>query len=428
MTLRQPSLVRAVFPVCIGALWVAACGTSPASPTPGSWTPTEDASPPDAAVQPDGSLPPDPNDGLSFKNLCTPPCDANSVCNANGKCIPKGSCETTADCQGKEGYACDSSTKTCVLNPACGYTSVEAKRIEPNLLIVLDRSCSMKNAVGTTGSRWSVAVSSITKLTTAFEGRLRFGLTLFPEATDRGTGDPIACTQTNAIPVPVGDKKEAPIRDLLGASLVKDNSNYPDGPCITNIDAAMDQAAKDPVLTATDRPNYVLLLTDGAQAGCGKNGVNGHVGGDAGTVKLIQEMNARTPSVKTFVVGFSGDVDATQLNLCAKAGGVPASTDPGTDSFYKADSLASLDAALQTIGRRSMSCDLPLAKPPSAPDKVNVLVDGRLVTPDPSQQDRWSYDSAATAVRFYGPTCEKLKDGTLGKVEIFFACPDGAPR
>ncbi len=266
--------------------------------------------------------------GLSQPS-CEPSCEAPQFCSVVGECIDPGTCKDAGDCG--FGEECDLDTGICLgCNP-------------PNLLISLDRSCSMTSQVmGMT--KWELAVAAIDSMTTKFAGQIRFGLALFP--------DTIApqCQQ-DAISIPVGDDNEPAIQTLLNDALAQSDPNFPDGPCVTNIDTALDQAATEPAFDDTERPSFVLLITDGKQANCSGNG------GDAHTTQVITDLYMQR-NVPTFVLGFGNGVDPDQLNIFANAGGVPTndmSCNPPCN-FYKAEDGASLEAALDAIAGQ-IGCD-----------------------------------------------------------------------
>ena len=119
-------------------------------------------------------------------------CIGADYCSANGTCIPDGTCAIDDDCL--PGMVCDAS-HTCVPDGTCGSTEVTIAPIAPNVLIVLDRSCSMRNAVNGV-PKWTSAVMAINQLTTNFDDEVRWGLTMFPDTVG---GD---CGQ-GAIPIPV---------------------------------------------------------------------------------------------------------------------------------------------------------------------------------------------------------------------------------
>jgi hypothetical protein len=307
---------------------------------------------------------------------------------------------------------CDIPTSKCIPGSKCGAEDANATPIVPNMLIVLDRSCSMRTQVAGT-PKWTLAVNAIKAMTTKFNGQIRFGLTMFPDTTGQ------QCTQ-DAIPIPVGPGKEAPISALLTSALATNDPNYPDGPCVTNIDTAMQQAATEPAFNDTTRSSFVLLLSDGAQAGCNA------AGGDNGTLQIITNLFQQR-KVATFVVGFGGAVDAQQLDAFAVAGGVP-SSDPSA-KFYKAENQQSLEAALNTIAKRTLGCEMTLGKTPPDPTKVYVFFDNtRQVARDGSHATGWDYDATTNKVTFYGASCDELKAGTVTDVDVVFGCAEATPR
>ena len=114
-------------------------------------------------------------------------------------------------------------------------------------------------------TKWTVAVSAVQKLTTDFEGRVRFGLrTSCGPASTAGTK--AACFQAGAAFLDVSDDRGASIRDFLGRTLDGGNGFKPGYPCVTNIDTGMADALNDPSLREPGRPGYVLMLTDGKQS------------------------------------------------------------------------------------------------------------------------------------------------------------------
>ena len=211
-------------------------------------------------------------------------------------------------------------------------TSAAAFECDSNVMIVLDRSCSMdKVPTGDTQTKWVSAVEAIDTLTTNYAGELRFGLIMFPDETGE------RCDQDGSIYVEVGPDNEADVMTAITGTL-------PDGPCVTNIDTAMAQVLDDPEFDTNpvdpvDRRSFVLLITDGAQSNA-----CGGVDRDPVTEATIGDLLAA--GFPTYVVGFGGGVRAASLETFAAAGGVPRVGDP---VYYQADTAAELDAALDAI-------------------------------------------------------------------------------
>jgi hypothetical protein len=342
---------------------------------------------------------------------CEPPCVAPQVCSVTNVCIDEGTCLVDGDCC--EGLVCDLEAMVCAPGGECGGTEATIESIPPNLLIVLDRSCSMNKDSGNGTTKWEIAVAAINQMTTSFDAQIRFGLTLFP---DHVTPD---CQQAE-IPIPVDPAAVPPIQALLTAALDGTDANFPKNPCVTNIDTAMQQAATEPAFQDPERESFALLITDGQQSGnCNA------AGGDAGTLQIITDL--ATAGVPTFVVGFGSGVDSTQLNEFADAGGVP-SADP-TNHFYIADDQASLDAALLAIATSTLSCTFTLGEVPPDPSEIYVFFDNDPtgIANDATHTEGWDYDPVTNQVTFYGLACESIRSNAVSDVDIVFGCDEPTP-
>jgi MYXO-CTERM domain-containing protein len=219
-----------------------------------------------------------------------------------------------------------------VAGVAAGARSARAFECDSNLMIVLDRSCSMDNVpAGETRTKWEIAVDALATLTTDYQGELRFGLIMFPDQTGE------SCAQDGEIYVPVGPDQEAAVMAAVGGT-------QPTGPCVTNIDTAMAQVFDDPVYDPAPvdppvRRSFVLLLTDGKQSSaCGGEDR------DPVTEQTIADLYAA--GYPTYVVGFGDGVRPASLATFATAGGVPRVGDP---VYFQADTAADLDQALAVI-------------------------------------------------------------------------------
>ena len=341
---------------------------------------------------------------------CAPACEAPQICSVASVCIDPGTCAGDGDCE--PGKTCDEATMTCVIGGGCGAEETVAEAVPPNLLIVLDRSCSMTAEVGGV-PKWTIAVQAINTLTTTYNTKIRFGLSLFPDLVAP------SCEQ-DTIAIPVAPATEMSIQELLNAALIGNDPYYPDGPCVTNIDTAMLQATTEAAFADVTRDSYALLLTDGKQS----NGCTA-AGADLGTTQIITDLLAMQ-QVPTFVVGFGDEIDPVQMDIFAEAGGVPA---VGATKFYNASDQASLDAALAVIAEKTLGCVFTLQDTPPNPDEIFVFFDNTDSIPrDASLVDGWQYDPATNQVTFYGPSCDLLKQGQVTDVDIVFGCNEPTPE
>ncbi len=337
-------------------------------------------------------------------------CAAGEFCASTRKCLPEGSCAADGDCT--SGLVCQGSA--CVPGGGCGGQEFAAEAVAPNMLIVLDRSCSMRQ-VGDTSSgkpKWTISVEAIGQMTMTFQDRIIWGLALFPDLVAPN------CDQTGTPTLPVQPMNETAIQTTLNASLSTSDIFYPDGPCVTNIDTAMTQAATDPALQDPQRRSYVLLITDGMQSGsCGGNAR------DPVTEQTIKDLFAA--GVPTFVVGFGAEIDPAQMNVFADAGGVP-SGDPNR-RYYEANDAASFQMALDAIAGGVTGCTFELAEVPDNTDDLYVFQDNLPVPRDPTHTAGWDYDPATNQVTFYGGPCDALQAGTGTDIDIVFGCDVPTP-
>jgi hypothetical protein len=272
-------------------------------------------------------------------------------------------------------------------------------------MFVLDRSCSMRARVAGV-RKWQAAVDAITAITRDFGDRLRFGLVLFP---DRVGGQ---CRQDETA-IPLGDGNGPRVSDLLRAALDDADPNWPDGPCVTNIDTGVARAALDPALDDPARPHYLMLVTDGRQSACNAEG------GDAGTERILRTLHEGR-GVATYVVGFGAEVSPADLARFAVAGGVPRDGEP---RYHQADDAPALLAALRDIAGRLASCEYRLDAVPPDPQALAVFFDDReRVLRDPGHEDGWDYDPENNSVTFFGSACTRLREDDVADVDVVFGC------
>lgn len=338
---------------------------------------------------------------------CGVDCPDGMYCSVIGECIADDTCKADGDCNGS-GQIC-APDGTCQLG-GCGGTHLDLTYVAPNLIFAVDRSCSMKKQIDATTTKWEAAVAAMQHVLGAYPTQIRWGATFFPDTT---ATDADACTQ-GAIPFPIADGNAQAISDALEAALDETNDLFPKDPCKTPIDTGMAQAAGDPALADAGRQSYVMLVTDGAQAGCSAGG------SDDGTLQTIGALEAA--GTKTFVIGFGSAVDEDALNKFADAGG---EAQPGAQHFFVADSADSLDTAIQTIAEQVVSCQYLVDPAPDDLDETYVYFSGtELVPRDPTHANGWDFDAATSTLTLYGDDCARLQSLAVTQVDVIFGCPN----
>lgn len=313
--------------------------------------------------------------------------ESESTRGLDESCTIAADCASGAECVGGQ----------CATQEACGTSEFAVDDVPPNVMVLLDRSCSMLDA-----NKWDIAVAALDQLTQEFGSRIRWGLQLYPDAT----GDECTLEPPSVEPGPDGHMQVA---QVLSQALSPADLNYPDGPCNTMTGGALAALAGHPTLHDATRSNHVLLITDGAEFGCQKD--------ESATLTTVQGM--LTAGTTTFVVGFGSAVDAQALEELAQAGGAPRPTVP---AYYQADDSAGLKTALAGILGAVVGCEFALGETPPRTDELYAFLDDKPVTRD--DPDGWVYDEPLNQVRFQGASCQALQSGSARDIDVVFGCPE----
>ncbi len=295
--------------------------------------------------------------------------------------------------------------------PTCGGQSIPIvlKHNDeiPDLYLVVDKSGSMTSPVdlfdfaNLLRTKWLVMQETLSALVETFQGKVRFGISLYPADN--------SC-QAAGIDVPMQMGNEAQIKQLL-------NSAGADGWTPTHTSLAAVRGYLRGVPRGTG-PRYVLLATDGIP-NCG---VEQETQTDAESIAEVQALVAE--DVKVFVVGF-GDIvfsNPATLDQMADAGGRP--NPNGPHRFYPATSAEELKDALFTIaaGIIPPPCTYELTSQPDDPDLVTVKFNGDPVPRTLSNTMGWNYSESGREIKFFGEACDRLRGGQVSQVEFVFGC------
>jgi hypothetical protein len=348
-------------------------------------------------------------------------CPEGSTCNVeSGACEPALACTTHEGCGpaafcGLDGVCeaslvttpCDSD-QNCLYSNHCnlGFCGCQTMRyavnpVPPNVVIVLDRSDSMNETIGDT-TKWDAAREAITGLIEEHIDAVRFGLLLYP-------GSDAACSMGAECEVgSVSVDPDAETTEAIHGALSEAET------CAFGTPTAEALAAlvTYPGLSDSQRPNYVLLLTDGMST-C------------ADPVEQVELLRERAPEVRTFVVGFGDQVDSGELTSLAEAGGT-ARTEP--PNYYQADDPEALRGALTAVVSRVFPCSYDFADFPIAHSAETAAYFGEEPIPrDETHVNGWDYDPSAQTVTFYGSACARLARGDLPELAIVTGCSFAQP-
>ena len=296
----------------------------------------------------------------------------------------------------------------------CGATGITIEALPPDLVVVFDRSCSMRRfynsnepvfGYGPTdpATRWAVASKALDTIMSQYDNRIRFGLMVFPRPY-QGCGD---SPNVNVLPQ---ISNRVTMLDTLAQLHPFDVCQTDQQPKETPTGEALQAVLGAGIFEPATRDAYVLLMTDG-MATCGAT--------PDSLGQLVTSI--RNAGAKTAVVGF-GDFDQAvaleMLNTMGQAGGVKTSA----PWYWFAEDPGALDAAIGEVVKNAVSCTFQLNDTPPDPDKIYAYFDGTAVDADPG--NGWTYDAATDTVTFHGTSCESLQSGSVKNVSVVFGCPD----
>lgn len=282
------------------------------------------------------------------------------------------------------------------------------------ILLVVDRSGSMgENEVGTGQQKWQGMKNALVSVTSALDSTVEFGLMLFPNNDECGGG---------SLRVTLGAGRAGQIENAL-------NNAYPSGGTPTASTLQVTHDVITPYLT-DGRPLAVLLATDG-----GPNCETGQIVSqrsptcrctnieEQGNCLLHNCLDIETDNdgpvteigrikdlgISTFVVGISGVENfADVLNSMATVGGTAL---PGATKYYEASNEAQLQAALEAITQRVLSCRVNVGADLDSADSINVRIGDLVVTRDTARQNGWDITTPGV-IELFGAPCDVASAST----------------
>jgi len=302
----------------------------------------------------------------------------------------------------------------------CGGMTRPASLFPPDVVIVLDASASMNDALdgsctgGCPFSKWWAAISAIDAVVTTTTAAVNWGLASLPDFAD-------GC-DAGSIAVPVGLYTAARIdqeiarRDRAGTLIVGSNSPMRAG---VNV-AAAHLSARPP-----GGRRIILMLTDG-EPDCAPGATDTFASDATGTVQAIT--SAASQGIATAVFGIAtagGPADATLIAM-AQAG------DPAhaTSSYLAVADRDGLAAAMGNLIAGAKDCTLAIPDPPTTDGSTDRWHIGLLrldtnteISFDPTHTNGWDYtDDSKMGAQLYGPPCDQLRAGTA--FSVIFRCHD----
>lgn len=277
----------------------------------------------------------------------------------------------------------------------CGLQRYKLERLPPELLLVLDRSGSMKSSVpGTGNNRWVEVTAALEEILMQTNNVVSWGLKMYPTTS--------ACNVSNGVEVEVSESS-TPVATAI--KMARPNDDQGGTPT-----AAAVRTGTAYLMTRTSKnPKYVVLATDG-EPNCPNN--------SGARMSIDAIADAKAAGFNVFVVGIAtaGTGADRTLNDMAMAGG---EARQGNPKYYPVANKKDLVDVLTQITVRVSNCVFPLDKQPPSPMDVAVNVDGMRLP-----REQWTYGTGMRSIEITGPVCEQLKAGKITDVQIIFGCPN----
>ena len=298
----------------------------------------------------------------------------------------------------------------------CDAITATPTILPPEILIVLDRSQSMRNDVTDQGcgpgsnedcgplSKWSQMTTAINQAVATSQATTRWGIKFF------ANGD-----SASACDVTAGPAGTAVAPNLNAASAIT-AAIAATGPKTGTPTALVETVAAEYLRSLPEtNPKFILLATDGKPT-CGGGSVT--VDDSAAAVAAVGA--AAAADIKTFVVGIAtlgtGVADQT-LNMMADVGGEPQA---GNTHYFPVASTNDLVSVIQKIqGIAALTCTYDLGGQPTDASSVRVLIDGQQVE---SGADTWTFKNDNKTIQLMGATCASVMSMTVQKVQILLPC------
>lgn len=364
------------------------------------------------------------------------PCPSGFYCSSDGECTQD--CADDADCPGGR---CDLVSGRCYAvqdridgsggggYPADGSdvcaTSVPARPVTPNVIIIIDQSGSMDEAFGGSTDRWNALRDTLLDsggLIETLQGVVRFGVVLYT-AED---GNSVCPLLTVAPEDPASPGNVAVALNAYDAirAVYESAATLEDTPTGDAIDAVLNMIAGSELVTGSD-PTIFILATDGEPDRCEQLDPNPTDEAQAEAVTAVRRAFDQF-AIQTFVIAVADEQELSQehVNDLANAGeGIDAAPGEQVAESFRVSNTDALASTLQSIVGGQLTCTVDLQG--TLTDTGDgcaggvVTLNGRTVPCDPTEGWRLVNDSQ---FRLYGTYCDELLSTPGAVIEASFPC------
>ena len=341
-------------------------------------------------------------------NECTADCFTNTDCATNEACnLGTGLCYEVIrpDAQPRDG-------EPPVNEGGCAGASVTARRVTPNVILIVDQSSSMNEGFGGR-TRWQALRRSLLDpddgLIQALDDQVRFGLALYSARNRDGDtrlpqGECPTLTEVSAML----DNYSA-IQEVYS-----DADPIDETPTGDAIDAILDGILNLP--DPSPDPTIFILATDGEPDRCEE--LNPQNGQEEAIAAVTRAYNS---GIRTYIISVGRDVSEAHLQDVANAGVGQDGAGPDADFWVAGDDQGLRDALTAIIGGE-LSCVVQLDGSLSDPSEAcmgTVELNGRDLTCD--DPDGWELVDA-NHLELLGEACAELQGGPGANLTATFPC------
>jgi hypothetical protein len=308
----------------------------------------------------------------------------------------------------------------------CGGVSLEAEAVGVDMYIMMDRSVSMAELVGTTGKiRWDFVHEAVQKFVLdPGAANIGVGIQFFGQSGSRDDAMDCDVSRYSTPAVPIGPASQVGAAVVAAVDATLPGGLTPTYPALQGAVAYGKQWAS----THPGRATVVVLVTDGFPTQC-QNPVS--VSEIAAVAKQAAQV---TPPVRTYVVGLAaGTLAPFNLDSIASSGGTQKAL-----LVNEGDITQSFVTTLLNISNDKLACEytIPTSNDPNLPldpNKVQVVYTPAVGAPEEipraqsladcatSSAGGWYYDSPTSPSKILvcPCTCSRF---AAGKVDIRLGC------
>lgn len=297
--------------------------------------------------------------------------------------------------------------------------SVDIPVLQPEVVLVVDRSGSMSDNPLGEGTRWEALHGVISEVVSGQDATTQFGLSMFPAGDAGATWVEGACNPPTALDVSVGVGNASAI---LGAMPPADAETMGGTPAAAAVELAADHLRT----RGGEQPKLMVLVTDGA-ANCAVDAPDWQLALDYDEQLQAAVADAQLDGINTYVVGIqisgeldeqSGVVPAEQLDEVAQLGGAALE---GEHAFYSVEDQAMLSEALRSI-TAEISCTMELGAEVDPEREALLTVDDQVFeqVADCADADGWVYGADGSSLQLCGQACTQFQ--ATGDIVFEYLC------